>query len=264
MAVSPSEYIPLDNGLYELQNCKVLGKLPGHEEYFDFGDCDSARLEVSVTKISRKARNQKTRVTSIEAVTDVTSTLTLRAMQFSKELRSIALLGDAAAHTQAAGAFVFNIKSAKAGGYYNVGKLDISAVAVTDALYDDETDAFTAGDALAAGSFKVVDAAAGMVQLVGGFTDGDAIQITGTAAAITAADDRTRIEFATKTQIELELILRGVSDIGAPFQMVFPKWQASPSGIDFIGADDFSGQDLAGSVIKVGNSIGTWTKMSTN
>lgn len=258
-----ADYRDLGPGLYDLNNCAILARYFGNEEWFDFGDCDSARIEISTTKLPRKAKNKRVRNTAIEIVTDVSASLAIRAMQYSDDLRSIALLGTAVPHTQAiVAAGVFNIKNAKIDGIYFVGSLDIAAVTAKEAVYDEEDETFTAGDALVAGSFEVVDAAAGAIQLLGGFADGDSIQLGFTAPAIAAADKRTRIDFGTVTSKQLEVKIRGLGENGTPYEFHLNRWLATPSGIDLIGGDDFSGQDLSGTLAAVGGKLGVWQRLS--
>ena len=267
--VALADYGDLAPGLYELQNCEIVGSFilsqgqDQPEDWFQFGDCDSARIEISATKINRKGRNKRVRTVVLETTTDVTATLAIRAMQYSDNIRSIALLGTAVPHTQAAvAAGSFGVKSAKIGGIYYVGALDISAVTASAGTFDAQTGEFTAGEALPAGSWKVVDEAAGGVQLLSGFADNDVIVIGYAAAAIAEADKRTRIDFGVETEKVMRLKIRGLSAQGTPFIFELNRWNGTPSGIDLIGGDDFSGQDLTGTLAAVGGKIGTWQKLS--
>jgi len=259
-----ADYGDLGPGLYELQNCEILGRVRGSEHWFVFGDCDSARIEISTTKIQRKARNKRVRNVVQEDVTDVVSTLAIRAMQYSDEVRSIALLGEPVAHTQDATAWTLDIKAVHLGGiYYAKDVLDIGlALTAKESVYDAEDDTFTAGDAILGIQYVVVDQSAGGFRITGGVAEGDTIQIAGTKTAISAADKRTRIDFATVTAKDLELKIRGVSDIGAKFIFELNKWLGTPSGIDLIGGDDYSGQDLTGTLSAINGKIGTWQRLA--
>ena len=104
--------------------------------------------------------------------------------------------------------------------------------------------------------------AAGGVQLLSGFADNDVIVIGYAAAAIAEADKRTRIDFGVETEKVMRLKIRGLSAQGTPFIFELNRWNGTPSGIDLIGGDDFSGQDLTGTLAAVGGKIGTWQKLS--
>lgn len=267
--IALAAYGSLDQGdaPYELQNCEIVARLKGTEHWFRFGDCDSARIEISSTKIQRKARNQRVRTVAIEAVTDVVASLSLRAMQYSDDVRALALLGTPVAHTQAAGAWNLDIRSVKLNAIYFAPALDLStetAITGTELLFDDENpgEAPEVGSAIAGIVVEVVDQSAGAFRIKAGVEDGDSVRIAGVALGIVETDKRTRIDFGVETAKELELKVRGLSAIGVPYIFSLNKWLGTPSGIDLIGGDDFSGQDLTGTLSAVDGKIGTWQRLA--
>lgn len=258
---APADYGIISPGTYELQNCELIARRRGEEGWWTFGDCDSARIDITSSKISRKARNRRVRTVARTDPLDLTATLAVRAMQFHDDVRSIAMLGTAVAHLQAGGPFTFPVTKSRIGHLYYVGQYDLTAVSVHKATIVNGV--VTEGAALTAGQWKLVDEAAGAVQLLGGTDPDEPIIIKGTSGAIEASDARTRIVFMSKADQDLEIKIRGVSDIGEKFIFELDGWKPTPSGIDLIGGDDYSGQDLAGDLsIGTGGSVGIWQKLA--
>lgn len=256
-------YDIVDDSAYEIQDGVVLFKKKGTEHFVDLGDCDSARANITVNKISRKSKNRKVRAVAVERIVDVEADLVITAFQFIDEVRALALMGDPVPHVQDSEDWEFVIHDAQPGGFYLTGALDIYDFVGAQAVVDQQTGEVTAGVALAAGTVTSPDTPLGIIKLaMTGFAKGDTIHVSGKKAAITAAMNRTRIEFLSRNDIEGEIIIRGVGANGAKASMHFYSWLTSSSGVDFIGGDDFSSQELSGKIQLTDRGIGTWQKLS--
>ncbi|MBE7732175.1 hypothetical protein [Devosia faecipullorum] len=258
-----ADYGDLSPGLYQIQNCEILARKPGEEHFVQFAECNTARINITGTSIKRKAKNKRTRYVVVEHNIDTEATLDLEAMTFTRIVNELRLQGDGEDLVQAAGAWTFNIKHAQIGGIYNVGKHNIAAIVTgTENVYDENTDTYTPGAALAGLQYKVVDEADGNVQLLGGFANGDCIQIAGNATEITAAEALLGVDFGSNLNQELELRVRGLSEIGTPFVFYDLFWKGKPNGMDLIGGDDYSAQNFTGTLTGRNGRIGRWQQLS--
>lgn len=258
-----ADYGDLSPGLYQIQNCEILARKPGQEHFVQFAECNTARINITGTSIKRKAKNKRTRYVVVEHNLDTEATLDLEAMTFTRIVQEMALQGEGEDLVQDAGAWTFDIKAAHIGGIYNVSKKNIAA-AVTgkDSVYDETANTFTPGAAIAGLQYKVVDEADGNIQLLGGVAEGACIQLAGTAEAITTAAHLLGIDFGSNLNQELELRIRGLSEIGTPFVFSDLFWKGKPSGIDLIGGDDYSAQSFTGSLTGRNGRIGRWQQLS--
>lgn len=258
-----ADYGDLSPGLYQIQNCEILARKPGQEHFVQFAECNTARINITSTSVKRKAKNKRTRYVVVEHNIDTEATLDLEAMTFTRIVNELMLQGDGEDLIQAAGAWTYDIKSAEKDGIYYVGKHNIAAVVTgNSSVYDAETDTFTPGAALADFEYKVVDEAAGGIQLIGGFANGDCIQIAGNATEITAAEALLGIDFGSNLNQELELRIRGLSEIGTPFVFSDLFWKGKPNGMDLIGGDDYSPQNFTGTLTGRNGRIGRWQQLS--
>lgn len=267
--VQASDYQVLDNGLYSLPFAEVIyrpiAKLGEFRRgWRQFGDVDSFNLNLNVQTISRYAKNRRIRTKAIELPNQIDSALSFKPMQFTDYVRAASMLGKPVAFTQVAGAGEYTEEDVLPGDIIYVGAYDISNVVVTAGGND---------VAVPAASLKLVDPALGGVQI---------LEIPGTAAevvvgdkshmpvkvafqksVITLADARTRIDVASQPSIDLELMARGVSDIGEKGVLHVFHAQIRPANdIPQIGDNDFVGVDLTGSAVLTNRGIATWQKLA--
>lgn len=258
-----ADYGDLSPGLYQIQNCEILARKPGQEHFVQFAECNTARINITNTPVKRKGRNKRTRYVVVEHNLDTEATLDLEAMTFTRIVQEMALQGEGENLVQVAGAWTFDIKSAEKDGIYYVGKNNIASVITgKDSVYDAETDTFTPGAAIAGLVYKVVDEAAGGIQLISGFDVGDCIQLAGNATEITAAEALLGVDFGSNLNQELELRIRGLSEIGTPFVFSDLFWKGKPNGMDLIGGDDYSAQNFTGTLTGRAGRIGRWQQLS--
>ena len=260
MAKSVTAYRQLDSGLYNLNNAEILARFPNEQEWFQFGDCDAASLNLEVERIERTAKRGRVRTTALSLVQSIDSEVSITAMQFRPQLRAGTLLGDIVYHTQTAeSAGTFTITGVKKGGIYNVGKYDISEVSVSS----------TGGSPipLVEGThFIVVDAADGSIQIIdlpSGVVEDDELDVLFDAAAITAADKRARIGVSERPAITVELKIRGTGENGFDATLHLFQVQLAPDGgIDFL-SDELAQATLSGAAELTANGVGYWQEHSS-
>lgn len=258
-----ADYGDITDGPWEIQNCEILVREDENEEFTLLGECNTARINITTNKIRRKVRNKRTRVVGIERTIESEATLELEAMQYTRTVRSLQLQGNPVDRVQVAGPWSRGIKSAKKGGIYFVDKLNIeNEVTFNSAVYDAEDDSFTDGAVIEGVTYKIVDAAAGGIQLLGGFNEGDCLKIAGTASEVTEAMKLPQIDFGTRLDRVLEVAIRGLAEGATPFLFDKLYWTGSPSSIDLIGGDDFSPAPLTGSLLARTGRYGRWQRLT--
>lgn len=267
--VQASDYQVLDNGLYSLPFAEVIYRTVTKVGDFrrgwrQFGDVDNFNLNLNVQSISRFAKNRRLRTKAIEVPTQIDSTLSFKPMQFTDYVRAASMLGKPVAFTQAAGAGEYTEEDILPGDLIFVGEYDISDIVVT---------AGGNNTPVPAGSWKLVDPALGGVQIleipgaaaevvVGGKSHMP-VKVAYQKTPITLADARTRISVGEQPSIDLELMARGVSDIGEKGVLhVFHSQIRPANDIPFIGDNDFVGVDLTGSAVLTNRGIATWQKLA--
>lgn len=241
---------------YELQLAEILGKLPGSKRWFQFGDCDSFKVDIAVTKKSRDAKRGRVRVTSIEVVDSIKTSITVKAMQFRDEIRGAAFLGELGYLTQdpiVASTYAIEAEDFQPGIFY-IDDADGNRV------YDVTT--VTIAGLTEGTHFKIVDHAAGGVEI---YPDapglGTAKVLTFSADGITEADKRTRIEIGTKPEFEMALKARGTSANGTPAEITLYSAKLAPSGGVEQLSDDFASVDLGGACTNTNKGVGTWQRL---
>lgn len=86
-------YSVLDNGLYELNRCELMDRLPGTQHLFGMGDGEAGTLNVNSTKLARFRKNARTRTKAKEIVTQTDSTISLTLMQRTEFLSGLMAMG---------------------------------------------------------------------------------------------------------------------------------------------------------------------------
>lgn len=242
-------YSVLDNGLYELNRCEIMGRIPGTQELFQLGDAESATINVSSQKLARYRKNARVRTKAYEIVTQTDSTVSLTLMQRTQFLAGLMIMGllKPVAQESATDA-TFVIQKVKKGLYY-LGKHDVSNVT----LADESESTWTLGT-----HYKIVDAPMGVIEIIA-FPDGveedDEVTVKFDAAA--SPEGLNEGQIATKTEFTIELFIREVSEYAKPrFYQLYEVTFTVDGDVALIGGDEFSQWTITGSALDQGGGLG--------
>lgn len=264
MPLPAASYAPLSAGLYEISFANVLYRpVSSNGVWYDGGDLDSFSLNINPTRKQRYAKNGSVSYLATEATTRIDSTVTAKFMQKTKFIRAASLLGVAYDVNQAPGVVTADVLDLVAGGFYTVGAYGIGTPTVQ----------YMKGNALAPlppAYFRLVDAALGIIQVLQIPDDATldangrlAGKVGGTVAAGDAGS-QTRIDIGTVPQVELEMMIRNVSDIGPKGYLHLYQVNMAPDGeMGFItGNEDFEGVTIKGRAAKTSRGIGYWQSLA--
>lgn len=245
-------YSVLDNGLYEINRCELMGRIPGTQELFPLGDAESATINVTSQKLSRFRKNARVRTKSIEITTQTDSSLTLVLMQRSEFLAGLSVMGlvKPTAQISKTGE-TFLIDKVKVGGLYYLGKQDVSSVVLTSA--GDPSPEWTAGT-----HFKIVDQAMGVIEILAlpeGVSAAAAVTVTFNCAA--SAPGLNEAQIATNTEFTVELFIRELSEYAKPrFYHLYECPLTMDGDVALIGGDEFAQWTVTGSALDKGGGLG--------
>ncbi len=242
-----ANYSVLSAGLYAIKFAEVLFRLKGDEHWQQFGDVDSFTLNITPTVVSRYRKNNSVRTKAIEVPNQVDSTINFVCYQFSDFVRAVSVAGAVEYMTQTAAVeSTFDIAKVRPGIFF-VGAYDISNVAFPASWIADT-------------HYKVVDAALGGIEVIalpGGVEADTPVAVTYDAAAIAATDKRVSAKVASKTEIEVELMVRQVGAVGKKEVMHLFDCRIKPEGdLSLIGDGDFSNVTISGSALDTSNGVG--------
>lgn len=242
-----ANYSVLSAGLYAIKFAEVLFRIKGDEHFQQFGDVDSFTLNITPTVVARYRKNNSVRTKAIEVPNQVDSTISFVCYQFSDFVRAVSVAGAVEYLTQDAGVeSTFNIAKIKPGLYF-VPAYDISNVAFPETW-------------VANTHYKVVDAALGGIEVIAlpeGVAAESAVAVTYDNAAISADDKRVSAKVASKTEIEVELMVRQVGAVGKKEYMHLFDCRIKPEGdLALIGDGDFSNVTISGSALDTSNGVG--------
>lgn len=242
-----ANYGVLSSGTYSIPYASVLAKLVGTSKWILLGDVDSFSLTIEPQRQDRYGKDGSTRTLRASVVTQVDSTVSFKAMQWTSFIRALSVMGTATTQAQAsATGQTHMIADVEAGGIYQLPHYQVSVTSATDG--SGTPVAYTAGT-----HYELVDADLGMIKVIaipGGA--GSDLVITYDAAAIDATDDLMQAEIASDVDIRGELIVRGLSESGPREVLHLHDVQFAPSGErPFISGDDsFTGLDITGKALK--------------
>lgn len=245
----PAAYSVLSAGLYAIKFAEVLYRKKGAQTWSQFGDVDSFTLNITPNILTRYRKNNSVRTKAIEVPNQVDSTISFVCYQFTDFVRAVSVLGEAQPMTQtAAVAQPYKIESYGPGLHW-MQMYDISNVTFPEGFVEGT-------------HYKVVDPALGMIEIFDvappeGVELGSEVDITFDAAEITAADKRVSAKVASKTEIEVELLVRQVGAVGKKEALHLFDCRLKPEGdLNLIGGDDFSNVTISGSALDTSNGVG--------
>lgn len=238
-------YSVLDNGLYEINRCELMARIPGTQELFPLGDAESATINVTSQKISRFRKNARVRTKAIEITTQTDSTVTITLMQRTQFLAGLSVMGLIKPVAQAAATDAsFVIQKVKKGLYY-LGKQDISNVDLGEGWVDGT-------------HFKVVDQPMGVIEVIAlpdGVEEEDEVVVTFDAAA--SQEGLSEAQIATKTEFTIELFIRELGEYAKPrFYQLYECPFTMDGDVALIGGDEFSQWTITGSALDQGGGLG--------
>lgn len=239
------QYSVLDNGLYEINRCELMGRIPGTQELFPLGDAEAATINVTSQKLSRFRKNARVRTKSVEITTQTDSTVAITLMQRTQFLAGLSVMGLLKPVAQAAAEdATFVIEKVRKGLYY-LGKQDVSNVVL--------------GAGWVAGThFRVVDAPMGVIEVLAfpaGVDEEDEVTVTFDAAA--SASGLSEAQIATKTEFTIELFIRELSEYAKPrFYQLYECPFTMDGDVALIGGDEFAQWTITGSALDQGGGLG--------
>jgi hypothetical protein len=216
-------------GNYVISKGFVLARFDGNDYFEELGDLDGFTLNIEVTRDERKDNRYGVARTSDSQVTEINATFSATLMQHTNRNRALAVMGSMNLLTQASEAnAVVELIDAKANQLYWLGRLDVSAVVVTD------------GDELAPvtyvlGTDYAVDARTGMFQPLKDF---ETVKIAFTAAAIQETSKRLKTGIAGNPDISAEIMFFGnATKGGKPFLHLWNARITPTGGRGYIGTE---------------------------
>lgn len=240
------QYSVLDNGLYEINRCELMARLPGTQELFPLGDAEAATVNVTSQKLARFRKNARVRTKALEIPTQTDSTVSITLMQRTQFLAGLSIMGlvKPVAQVAAAGA-TFVIAKVKKSLYF-LGKQDVSNVALSGGVW------------VAGTHFKVVDAPMGVIEVLdfpAGVAEED--EVTATFDAAASAAGLSEAQIATKTEFTIELFIRELSEYAKPrFYQLYQCPFTYDGDLALVGGDEFSQWTIKGSALDQGGGLG--------
>lgn len=243
-------YSVLDNGLYELNRCELMDRLPGTQHLFGMGDGEAGTLNVNSTKLARFRKNARTRTKAKEIVTQTDSTISLTLMQRTEFLSGLMAMGAIKPVAQvAAEDSTYTIDHVKVGGRYFLEKQDVSNVA----LSDESSATWTLGT-----HFTVADSAMGVIEVIAlptGVAEDD--EVTATFDVAASPEGLNEAVIASKTEFTVELFIRELSEYAKPrFYRLYEVSFTMDGDVPLIGGDEFAQWTITGSALDQGGGKG--------
>ncbi len=238
---------------FPLANVQIRRVTDPANVWMDAGDVDNFKFNWTTDKKTRYRRNAGRRVVGDERVVQLDGVVTFVPFQRTPFFKALAMLGINAILTQEAGVGLTVSAKARVGDFVVVPDLDISAV--------------TAEDWVAGTHFIVVDAAAGLWQMIAlpdGVVADDVIVWTYTRAAIAAGTKRSTCNIGETSSVAVALRVREITD-NEDHQLIEVNYiEATVDGdMILIGADDFAGMTFAGRAQDRGQGLGRVRDLKT-
>ncbi|MEE8629683.1 MULTISPECIES: hypothetical protein [Methylobacterium] len=262
--MNPASYQKLPQELYSIGYANFLYRRPGTGGWYNGGDMDNVGFNLSPTRKQRYGKDGNVSYLATEKTTRIDPQLSAKFMQETAFVRAASLLGVPLSVKQDAGDFTQDIDDLVPGMYYWTGVYGAS-----DPVIEYSTGA-AALAILDPSFYRLSDPALGVIQLlrlppdakkdVGGKVPGRS-HVTVTAGDAAAA---TEIDVGTEPEVEMEVMIRMVSDIGQKGVLHLYQWNASPDGEkQFVTQnEDFEGTVLKGRCVKTDKGIGRWRSLA--
>lgn len=216
-------------GNYVISKGFVLARFDGNDYFEELGDLDGFTLNIDVTRDERKDNRYGVARTSDSQVTEINATFSATLMQHTNRNRALGVMGSMNTLTQdSENDAVVELIDAKANQNYWLGRLDVSAVVVTNGATE-------APVTYVLGTDYTVDARTGMFQPLKAF---ETLKIAFTAAEIMASANRLKTGIAGNPDISAEIMYFGNATKGArPFLHLWNARITPTGGRGYIGTE---------------------------
>lgn len=230
---------------YSILKGKLYFKKVGETQWTDLGNAPEFTYEPTVETLEHFSSRSGVRSLDKVAVTQVGANLSLTLDELTADNLKLALLGSSAAMTQtSATSQSLAVENVQVGMVIDVGKLDISNVAIDDGE--------VAPVSYVLGTHYLVDARAGLITIIAKpETAGTDIEIGYDAGAIDANAGRSVIAILKEAgQLEGAFMCVGANSVGKRFKITCPRVELLPSGaIGFI-SDEWASITLTGRALE--------------
>lgn len=241
MSTPSSDNVLLGRGALFFDRYTAAGVRTGFRH---LGNCDSFAIGIETEKLEMTDYTQQTAANYKEVVTKTNVNLTMSGFEFDPNNLSLALLGDQTTYTQSSQTVTGETVLAAtatgiAGKYVRTAYRDISSVVVKQG----ETTLTLNTD------YEITSAAAGLIRLLpgGGATDGTAVTVDYSAAAISTA--LTVVRGATTAAIEGELFFLPNNTTGPNHEVRVFRASLAPNGELGLISDEFGKWTLEGKAL---------------
>lgn len=241
------QYLPLSNDLYSIPKAQLLFREQGSASFDLLGDSDEVTIEVAVEELERFTNETGTKQLAKTFLTQIDATVNMTLVQLSDRNRALSLLSQLNFKVQDAAvgntlSLVTPVHENKI--YILNGDIDLSNVVVTDG---DPTPV-----PYVEGVDYEIDTSAGFIQLIQapGGSDGD-VEIVYDVAAILAADKRSELGIANKSENRGTLVIRGTNAVGPRLMVTLHDVQLRPDAErNYVSPEDLDTMELVGRVFR--------------
>lgn len=239
------QYLPLSNDLYSIPKAQLLFREQGSASFDLLGDSDEVTIEVAVEELERFTNETGTKQLAKTFLTQIDATVGMTLVQLSDRNRALSLLSQ----------LNFKVQSAAVGEtlslvapehdnkiYILNGDIDLSNVVVLDGGVVPYVE----------GVDYEIDNSAGFIQLIQapGGADGD-VEVTYDVAAILAADKRSELGIANKSENRGTLVIRGTNAVGPRLMVTLHDVQLRPDAErNYVSPEDLDTMELVGRVFR--------------
>lgn len=229
-------------GLITIATGMFFFKADGASAFEELGICEPCTIKPEFSDQTIFDPRSGVRVLAQQNTTQTTVTITMTAKMLTSRVRALGWASDLTYENQASvTAGMKGFANVQVGGIYDIGKLNVANLTVTDTQ--------TVGVAYAAGTNYEIDAEAGLLRVIAkpdGANTG--LVVTYDAPAILAAALRPRLGIGSQPDLRGAFMCRGTNQVGVRQLVKIPIAQFRPSGEVALSSEDYTTVEIEGKV----------------